>query len=79
MPRNQLSGMGEKLHSLVPKAYFGYTQEGLWRYEYDPAKARDLLAAAGYPDGFEVALDTHNSPSYLPDSLPASSPDRAPG
>ena len=35
-------------------------------YEYNPAKAKQLLAAAGYPNGFEVALD---SPSgrYLMD------------
>ncbi len=35
-------------------------------YDYNPAKAKQLLAAAGYPNGFEVALD---SPSgrYLMD------------
>jgi peptide/nickel transport system substrate-binding protein len=30
------------------------------RLPYDPAKARALLKAAGYPDGFEVTLDCVN-------------------
>jgi peptide/nickel transport system substrate-binding protein len=61
-----LGGMAEKLNSLVPKGYFGYTEEGLRRYDYDLQKARDLLAEAGYGNGFEVNLDTHTSPNYLP-------------
>ena len=61
-----LSGTGQKLNSLVPKGFFGHTEEGLRRYEYDPKKAKELLAEAGYPNGFEVTLDTHSSASYLP-------------
>jgi peptide/nickel transport system substrate-binding protein len=30
------------------------------RLAYDPAKAKELLAAAGYPDGFDVQLDCPN-------------------
>ena len=30
-------------------------------YKLDVAKAKDLLAEAGYPDGFEVELDASNS------------------
>ncbi|WP_025899564.1 ABC transporter substrate-binding protein [Sneathiella glossodoripedis] len=30
-------------------------------YEYDPAKSKELLAAAGYPDGFEVTMDCPNN------------------
>lgn len=36
-------------------------------YEYDPDKARQLLADAGYPDGFEVTLH-YGSGRYLLDS-----------
>jgi peptide/nickel transport system substrate-binding protein len=43
----------------------GPTPPGLWwsderikSYEYDPAKARALVAEAGYPNGFEFTLST---------------------
>jgi peptide/nickel transport system substrate-binding protein len=43
---------------------FGCDQEAGVRYEYDPAKARALLAEAGYPNGFETELATYVLPSY---------------
>jgi peptide/nickel transport system substrate-binding protein len=64
-----LSGMAEKLNSPVPKGYFGHTEEGLRKYEYDPQKAKELLSQAGYPGGFETTLDTYNSPSVLPAAI----------
>jgi peptide/nickel transport system substrate-binding protein len=38
----------------VVPAVFGYEQVG--PYEYDPDRARELLAEAGYSDGFEMTL-----------------------
>lgn len=38
----------------IPQAAFGAPE--MRPYEYDPAKAEQLLADAGYPDGFETAL-----------------------
>ena len=38
----------------------GYTAASDVRYPYDPAGAKKLLAAAGYPDGFGVTLDCPN-------------------
>lgn len=35
---------------------FGCTSEGAVKYSYDPAKAKALLAEAGFKDGFEIDL-----------------------
>jgi peptide/nickel transport system substrate-binding protein len=64
--KHVLSGMAERLDSPVPKGLFGYTEKGIPRYEYNPEKAKELLAQAGYPNGFEMNYDTSQSPSHLP-------------
>ena len=61
-----LGGTARKLNSLIPMGYFGHTEEGLKVFEYNPEKARKLMAEAGFPNGFEVTLDTFSSPGYLP-------------
>ncbi|CCG02613.1 ABC transporter substrate-binding protein [Blastococcus saxobsidens] len=33
---------------------FGYSEEANSTYDYDPEKARQMLADAGYPEGFEI-------------------------
>lgn len=40
----------------------GY-DESLPRYEYDPERARELLAEAGYPDGIDLEVKVINRPS----------------
>jgi peptide/nickel transport system substrate-binding protein len=49
--------VGERTRVIHAECYpsqFGCTDEGVVRYPYDPAKARRLLAEAGYPTGFVI-------------------------
>jgi peptide/nickel transport system substrate-binding protein/oligopeptide transport system substrate-binding protein len=44
---------------VYPKGMEGHV-EGAQFYTYDPAKAKQLLSEAGFPNGFEVTFYTHN-------------------
>lgn len=55
-----LFGQGEP-YSQLGQGEFGY-DPGLNPYPYDPAGARKLLAAAGYPRGFDVPCYNMNTP-----------------
>ena len=44
---------------------FGCDQAIAKHYDYDPAKARALLAEAGYPDGFDTELVGYLLPSWI--------------
>jgi glutathione transport system substrate-binding protein len=48
------SGYAVTLDAPIPPKLAFYSQQGAW--PYDPAKAKALLAEAGYPDGFSVEL-----------------------
>lgn len=53
---NVLNGLARRIDNpLLPEA-FGYAATPVYSYDLD--KARSLLAEAGYPDGFEMELDT---------------------
>ncbi len=50
-----VGGSSEPVYTPCDPAQFGCTQE-VTKYKYDPAKAKELLAKAGYPDGFPLDL-----------------------
>jgi glutathione transport system substrate-binding protein len=49
-----LSGYADEMDSMMPPRLGYYERQGTW--PYDPAKAKQLLAEAGYPNGFETVL-----------------------
>ncbi|WP_432738297.1 ABC transporter substrate-binding protein [Maridesulfovibrio sp. FT414] len=50
-----MHGHAKKSAQIPDAPTIGY-DESIKRYEYDPAKAKKLLAEAGYPEGFEITL-----------------------
>ncbi|WP_018236472.1 ABC transporter substrate-binding protein [Ensifer sp. BR816] len=54
-----IKGIGEIHQSFLPKDVLGALNEN--PYTFDVAKAKELLAQAGYPDGFTVTMDVRNT------------------
>ncbi|MCL2420937.1 MAG: ABC transporter substrate-binding protein [Defluviitaleaceae bacterium] len=50
-------GFGTPAHSFLNDLTFGYSPD-VTTYPFDVERARELLAEAGYPDGFEISLKT---------------------
>lgn len=61
--KSLVGGKSVVAHSACHPEQFGCTQD-VARYDYDPAKARALLAEAGYPDGFTIDFHAYRNRSY---------------
>lgn len=58
-----LDGYGTVADSAIAPNTLGHSKQKV--YEYDPEKAKQLLAEAGYKDGFEATLWTRNSSLFI--------------
>lgn len=58
-----LRGLGVPADSIIASTVAGYSPQDI--YSYDPVKAKELLAEAGYPDGFEVTIRTPQGRYYM--------------
>jgi ABC-type transport system substrate-binding protein len=56
-----ISGAGSQLSQIYPAGLPGHVDGPAGQfYGYDPTKAKQLLADAGYPNGFSVTIYSHN-------------------
>jgi peptide/nickel transport system substrate-binding protein len=64
MARQLMQGGSRALDAPCYPTQFGCDAAAAVHYPYDPAKARQLLAEAGYPNGFDTELVTSDLPQW---------------
>ena len=57
------AGSGQTADAIIAPAVFGYYSTGV--KEYNPTKAKELLAEAGYPNGFSTTLGVNDNQSRI--------------
>jgi peptide/nickel transport system substrate-binding protein len=67
MAKKLMQGDSRALDTPCFPTQFGCNESAAVRYEYNPDKAKQLLAEAGYPNGLETELVT-----FMPQQFPAS-------
>ena len=65
----QASGYGAVSYQPFPKGFVGYSPALANLYPYNPAKAKQLLAQAGYPHGLKITLSTVSTSDSLAEQL----------
>jgi peptide/nickel transport system substrate-binding protein len=65
----QASGYGSVSYQPFPKGFVGYSPKLANLYPYDPAKARQLLAAAGYSHGLKITLTSVSTSNSLAEQI----------
>jgi peptide/nickel transport system substrate-binding protein len=65
----QASGYGQASFQPFPKGFVGYSPDLANQYPYNPAKAKQLLARAGYPHGVKITLTSTSADDSLAEQI----------